>query len=675
MSGIVGLYYLNNRPLESLHLERMATSIAHRGPDEAGTWQRGPVGLGQRMLWTTPESLDEKLPLAAYNNNLAITADARIDNRAELITRLELNDCPAADIADSHLILAAYEKWGDHCPEHLAGDFAFAIWDNRRQSLFCARDHFGIKPFYYYQSEQLFAFGSEIKALLTLPDITPRLNELMVGYHLAAVVGDNAVTFYQDIFRLPPRHSLTITPEGAQLQPYWTPDPSRELRLGSDEEYAEAFREIFREAVTCRLRSAYPLGSELSGGLDSSSVTCMARKVMMEQGNQQPLHVFSAVNKDIPEADESEFINAVLAQGNMKPHTVYLDNISPLADMERVFWKGDETFTTPTVYIPWELCRQAQAQGVRVLLSGLDGDTLVSHGWEYLIDLARTARWDDFARETKAIDKHQHLPNKELLLIDYGFPYLTEMARKGRLIAFMQGVNGLSKHFNIGRRGLVRTYGLKPLAPAPIKRAWQALRGRSQPAQNGNSFINPDFARRIALDEHLASIAYTQSDLQPTARAEQSQAFISDVLPYMFEWSNRTRSTFSIEDRHPFADKRLAEFCLALPPEQKLHQGWTRLIMRRGMEGILPEKIQWRPGKTASSLPFINGFSDIAEGLLEDVIVKEQAQLQAYVNIDPLRRLYNRFLARKATEADIMQIWQATTLALWLRHTRFEEVI
>jgi len=221
--------------------------------------------------------------------NLVLTADACIDNRDELIVTivtLGLADRPPAEIADSQLILAAYEKWGEYCPEKLLGDFAFAIWDERKQVLFCARDHFGVKPFCYHQSEQFFVFASEIKALLCLPGVPCQLNEARVADYLEVLFEDKAMTFYQHILRLPPGHSITVGREETRLRSYWSLDPERELRLGSDEEYAEAMR--------CRLRSAFPIGSMLSGGLDSSSITCVARKLLAQNGGRR-LHTFSAI--------------------------------------------------------------------------------------------------------------------------------------------------------------------------------------------------------------------------------------------------------------------------------------------------------------------------------------------------------------------------------------------
>jgi len=372
MSAIVGLYSLDGQPVNRGDLERMVDTVAHRGPDAAGVWNRGSIGLGQRMLWTTPESLDERLPLVDKAGDVVLTADARIDNRDELIAALGVTDHPHGEISDSELILSAYKQWGEACAEKLVGDFAFAIWDGLRQRLFCARDHLGVKPFYYHQSSRAFAFASEIKALLSLPGVPFRLNEMRVADHLAGMFEDRTITFYQDIFRLPAAHSMTVGREGMRVRRYWSLDVSREVRLKSDGEYAEAFRTIFTDAVRCRLRSAFPMGALLSGGLDSSAIVCAARKVLAEQGKHR-LHTFSAIFPGLPEADlrridERPFIDAVVSMGGLIPHFVHADRLSPLEEIDRVLWHEDEAVLAPNLYMHWALYRAAHQQGVRVLL-------------------------------------------------------------------------------------------------------------------------------------------------------------------------------------------------------------------------------------------------------------------------------------------------------------------
>ena len=209
-----------------------------------------------------------------------ITGDLRLDNRRELISSLDFDIKDQDQITDSELALAAYQRWGRSCTAQLLGDFAFAIWDRRSQRLFCARDHYGVKQLYYYCSDRVFVFATEIKALLCLPTVPRRLNETKVADYLLSLCADREITFYQGIYRLPAAHYLLVSPEQQQLQQYWHFDPAKNITLSSDQEYAEAFKELFTEAVNCRLRSAFPVGTLLSGGLDSSSITCVARNLL-----------------------------------------------------------------------------------------------------------------------------------------------------------------------------------------------------------------------------------------------------------------------------------------------------------------------------------------------------------------------------------------------------------
>src|SRR3989442_1004237 len=228
----------------------------------------------------------------------SLHADARIDNRAELCSVLSA----PSTVTDAELILQAYARWGERCPEHLLGDFAFALWDARRGFLFCARDHFGVKPFYYHHRPgRLFAFASEIKGLLVLSDVPRRLNETRVADYLVPLLEDKEITFYEGIVRLPPAHHMTVSRDGVRIEQYWALDPDREIRMKSDGEYAAAFREIFTEAVRCRLARPIPVGSMLSGGLDSSSIVFVAPKLLAEDGSRE-LHTFSAIFPHLPES-------------------------------------------------------------------------------------------------------------------------------------------------------------------------------------------------------------------------------------------------------------------------------------------------------------------------------------------------------------------------------------
>ncbi|BDA71998.1 asparagine synthase, putative [Rivularia sp. IAM M-261] len=644
MSGIMGIYHLDGSPVERENLVKMVDILAHRGLDGADIWIEGAVGFGHRMLWTTPESLLEKLPLVNQTSDIVITTDCRIDNREELISVLQFENCPPEKITDSQLILAAYEKWGEQCPEHLLGDFAFAIWDKQQQKLFCARDHFGVKPFYYYhQAGQTFVFASEIKGILCQPEVPHQINEVRIGDYLTSMFHDTAITFYENIFRLPPAHRMTVSRKGIQLQCYWSVDPKRELHLGSDEEYAEAFREIFIEAVRCRLRSAFPVGSMLSGGLDSSSITCTARKLLTENAAQQQLHTFSAVFDKLTECDERPYINAVLAQGGIEPHYVKGDSSSPLKDLDRMFWHQDQAFYAPNWSMSWELYKEIQGQGVRVVLDGYDGDNVVSNGYGYLSELARAGRWLTLSREVKELSKTLNQPFW------------------GWLWSYVQ-------HYAINPTiSRYRPFRL-------IRRIWQKLKPlrweNKQPVWS--EIVNPEFAQRIGLEERYKVWGKLQGHFGLDERERHYRNIATQGLTsFALEYMDKSSAACFIDQRYPFWDKRLVEFCLALPPEQKLHMGWSRVVMRRAMANILPAKVQWRRGKADFSPNLSHGLLYFEQERLEELILNDLGTFEKYVDSTTLRKIYQRFVSSESqtTGMDARKIWIAISLVLWLDYT------
>lgn len=613
MSAIAGIYYLDNRPVDRSHLESMVDILVHRGTDASNIWHQGSIGLAHRMLWTTPESLHEQLPFK--NHNLVITADARIDNRDELIAALDLNDYPTQKITDSQLILASYQKWGDHCLEKLLGDFAFAIWDERSHQLFCAKDPMGVKPFYYYRSKSIFVFASEIKALLCLPEVPRQLNEVKVADHLALLFEDQTITFYKDILRLQPAHTITIDANQTKLARYWSLDPNREIHLRSDAEYTEAFREIFIQAVRCRLRSAFPISSTLSGGLDSSSIACTARKLLTEAGNQN-LHTFSAIFPNLPKEDlqwldERRYINAVKALGGLQSHDVPVDCFSPLV---KLLWQDDEAIAAPNLYMHQALYHAAHQQGVRVFLDGLDGDSTVSHGWAYLTQLTYTGKWRTLFNQLKSI----------------------------------------AKQYKVPRRRLLWKYSLRPF--------WQILPGSSQPPNI--KLLNSTFAQRIGIAERMQFL-----QRMPTfnARLEHWRGLTSGLHSYALEVADKATAAFSLEARYPFYDRRLIQFCLALPPEQKLNQGWTRLVLRQAMTDILPPEVQWRVHKANLAPNFKRKLQEYEKETLKEVINNPQI-ITPYVDVQAIQAAYNRYSSQpQQSNQDAIALFSAVTLALWLQ--------
>ncbi|MEP0546025.1 MAG: asparagine synthase-related protein [Rhodothermales bacterium] len=598
----------------------MTEALAHRG-GHAACWSHAAVGLGLQSRTAAAGPIT--------SGPLALVADARIDNRVELIAALSLPG-PASEVTDEALILAAYERWGDDCPAHLIGAFAFALWDERRRTLLCARDHLGIRPFYYHRTDAHFAFGSEIKALLAL-GVPRQVRAASVADFLLLQPEDKEATFYEGVLRLPPAHTLTVTPDGLQRRRYWSLDPDRTLDLGSDEAYAEAFYELFDEAVRCRLRGPAPVGSTLSGGLDSSSITVLARDRLAATG-RDPLDTFSLVFDEVTASDERRYIQSVLDQGGLRPHLVHGDRIGVFEELDRMLAHLDEPFFGPNLFLHWGLYRSAQQQGVGVLLDGVLGDSVVYHGDVYLTELVARGRWLAFGRE------------------------LRPTARK-----WGRGWKGL--------RYVARRYVWTPLVSEPLRRTFPSLPWRPHPNDFASTLLNPEFARNLR-DSEQADFVGTDSHRSPrSVRAAHYDELTSGLLPAALEVMDRAVAAFGIEARYPFADRRLVEFCLALPPTQRFRQGRTRDILRRAMHSHLPEPIRTRNTKGNLSHVLAHSLRDPSTGL-RDFVEDRLSIAEPYLDVDVVRRAYRAVVDDRATGQARMALWQAAVLVRWLERER-----
>jgi asparagine synthase (glutamine-hydrolysing) len=402
VSGIYGMVRYDGVPVTPETLAPIAAAISFWGPDGHGQWCGDGAGLGHLMLHGTPESLHERLPASIrVAPHLVITADARIDNRDELFDALGVPAPGRARTPDSSLILLAYERWGAECVKRLLGDFAFAIWDARERRLFCARDPFGCMPFVYRHDGRRFIFASDIKGVLARME-SPTLNEPMLAAYLRMKTyhAEKRLTFFENIVKLPPAHTLTLTAAGTQLSRYWSPQDAQEIRLASDGDYAEQLRLLFQEAVRCRVRSAFVVGSHLSGGLDSSAITIAAARILRDRG--QAASVFSWSPAPRPETageeDEHSRIDAVCRQESL--HCQYLPTTK--ASFVESFQR--DITVEPVEMMAWEAKVQASAEtgGVRTMLSGWGGDEAVSsHASSYIAAYVKERDWPAFRKEVR----------------------------------------------------------------------------------------------------------------------------------------------------------------------------------------------------------------------------------------------------------------------------------
>lgn len=672
MSGIVGIYDISDRPVERETLGRMVDRLAHRGPDGAEIWYEGNVGLGHRMLWTTPESLLEKQPLVERSGNFILTADARIDNREELISALGLHDRPVEKITDSDLILAAYLKWGDRCPEKLIGDFAFAIWDKHKQVLFCARDHMGVKPFYYYyQPGRFFAFASEIKGLLCLENVPNRVNEAKVGVYLCQLSGFSELkpdTFYEDIFRLQPAHSLEVSQKGLAFQSYWDLNAeAQKIQFKSDAEYVEEFRERFTEAIRCRLRSAYPIASTLSGGLDSSSVSCIARNLLSQHPKQTKLPTIYS-DCGVPSTDEKGYVNTILAQGGFQHHIAPVTRHISAAQIVTPWLDRPVQMPTPAMLL--SIMQSVRQQEARVLLTGHDGDTIVSHGTDYPQELIDSGEWDtlrkmlwsqfDNGKEAKTAVNGR----VEAKLYDYAQPYLKNLTQTFSLKNYIKAFKDLTK---ISQN---RKFIIKKIFYLLARNPYLELQYRRNVRwKSSNPNLNLEFTHQINLSQLLKEEYHYQFAYFPSEYWNHYHAITSSNLLASTEQIDGIAGGLAVEPRHPFLDKRLIELCLAVPAHLKYCKGFGRGVMRRAMKNILSEEVRHRRSKVDFSGFLVAKMEEEERPLIEDLLSNRQAKFSHYIDIEALSREYQDFAqssthwrqrrrrARLISTAMFLEIW------------------
>lgn len=600
MSAICGIFCRDGRQLAPEYLPMMMRALEHRGKDGSGVWRNDCLGLGHLKLQITPESVHEKLPCKS-DSPLVITSDARIDNRAELFTKLALRE---SGLPDSQLILHAYEKWGERCPEHLEGSYAFAIWDERAQQLFCAVDPLCSRSLYIYCTPQFFAFSTEIKGILALPELSFKLDE--AGFAQLAFLDkahrDPTVTCFEGIKLMRAATACTITSHNLRTRTYWEPDFAYEIRFNTEGEYLEQFRELFTASVRSCLRSSHPVGALLSGGLDSSAVVCTAARLQREQG--QPLTAISSVLPDGhqgPEKDERQYIDIVKRQENIPVRYVHPPVTGLCGLMAKAICQLEDPRLSHTYFLYAAFQGSARQDNIRLILCGSKGELgPSSHGTGYLPELALRGDWGKLASNVRE---------------------LAEVTGSSLLRVAMAEV-------------------IRPLMPASIARTFARLRGR-KPASFAEGLIAaPDFFYQtmavagITPPEFVTDNVTLFPNLQKTAFAQFSNCCIPSSLNTMLQEQ---------EMAFPFANKRLLEFCLALPGDMKIRHGWKRYLLRAGMEGILPPEIQWRKTKGPFSPDF---FRRVAASRQEIVAAIEELEgdpglynyVKTYVDLNKLKR-------------------------------------
>lgn len=562
MSGIVGIVNLDGRPVDPELLQTMTADLSFRGPDAMGTWREGSIGLGHTLFATTDEAMRESQP-TSLDGSIWITADARIDGRVELWRKLEAKGKrDLQDATDAELILHTYDVWGEACVDHLLGDFAFGIWDEHRQTLFCARDHFGVKHFYYADLVETFLFSNTLKVLRTHPGVAADLDDLGIAdYLLFGATMQPEKTIFRDILFLPPGHVLKVQEGRVSLRRYWTLPQDGEIRYRQNQEYVDHFQEVFDISVTDRLRRS-PVGIDLSGGMDSASIAASA---IARQPENELLARTSVYDRLIP--DVERHWSSVLAESLGIAHQIStLDDSLLFDDWLNPMYVTPEPTTNPSK----AMLRRAleQVAGNRVVLNGTGGDPVL-------------------------------FPSRS-------FPM--RMVTQGRFLFLVKGM--------LDYRRMTGTF------PAPYLRSGiNSLRLNRRPLEvrvpQLPVWISPEFVSQYALIDRVAQMSATPERYDHPLRAEAYSSLDQLFWRHEFKAVDVQNHGVAVEWRYPFFDVRLVSYALAIPP---LPWFENKLILREAMRGRMPEEVRVRPKTPLQGIPKHRYSSSVNEEQLREVI-------------------------------------------------------
>ncbi len=531
MSGIVGIFNLDGAPVDRQLLGRMTEATMRRGPDGSGIWCSGHVGFGHTLLRDSPGSDGEHQP-CTLDGKVWVTADARIDGRAELISALRAAGRQlATDATAAELILHAYYAFGESFLQHLIGDFAFALWDGRKALLLCARDHFGVRPFFYAKTDNAFIFGTELDAVLEHPSVSTQLNEHAIGdFLLFNAFLNPEFSIYRDVRRLPPASRIHLTREACRVSRYWQIPAREEIHYSDYAECVERFQEVFARAVNDRAQTPR-VAVELSGGMDSTSIAAVLATGAQARGRTVSAHTISC--EGLVGDPEPRYARMVALHLGVP---IVVQESQQYALFERI---DQPEFVTqepqgyPLLAAHYDRFSAISASGTRVLLTGQGGDAVFGG-----------ASPDSLESQQPA----------------HALRRLVEMYRHVRQTGTLRGL-GL-------REALMTTLG-RPTDRHPDFPDW----------------IDADFARRTDLHDRW------RAGWKIIDNAIGIQRQLSSPLHYPSLFSDYEVLRLPLVVRHPYFDVRLMTFLLHLADTVTT----GKKLLRDAMRGKLPEEIRLRP--------------------------------------------------------------------------------
>ena len=613
MCGISGIVSLYDENVDQQLLKDFTDIIAHRGPDDDGFFTENNLGLGHRRLSIIDLSHDGHQPMP-YLDKYVIVYNGEVYNYVELRAELIQKGYTFKSKTDTEVILAAYDAWGEGCLDRFNGMWAFIIYDRTKNSIFCARDRFGVKPLYYTRLGNYFAIASEIKQFTTLPGWKAIANNArLLDFLILNVFDHTNETLFKDVFQLKGGHKLSVDLKSGRTEVAQWYDLRSKLtaRANGSVPHTDKFYSLMKDSVSLRLRSDVKVGSCLSGGLDSSTIVCLVNELLKEQGKAEIQETVSSCF-DEKKYDESHFIDVVVDKTKVKSHKVYPAFPELFEKLEKITWHQDNPIGSTSVFAQWNVFKTAKENNLTVMLDGQGADESLA-GYHPFYDLRfkkllSGLRFGEFVREVSAFKKMHRYSTGKVAKI------LTKMLLPQALLS--SGVQNIRKK----------------------KYSW--LKADYQ-------FYNPFHNLRA-------------KDIQDYSVMQLRQS----SLPMLLHYEDRNSMAFSIESRVPFLDYRLVEFILNLEDHEKIDHGKTKAILRKSLKNVVPDKILTRYDKMGFVTPETVWFRSNTR-LFEEKLSEALEYFKPIIDRDLLLKAF-----READQDDLMMgsvYWRIIALGMWVK--------
>ncbi|MBK9294683.1 MAG: asparagine synthetase B [Oligoflexia bacterium] len=627
MSGLAGIWAKHSYPELDFILDKMSSALSHRGPDGQKNIIDQNFALAFQQMRVTPEEAHETQPLMDPNG-LYLAFDGRIDNRESLLNLCGLSQ--GLQISDAELVLHCYKKWDEEFASKLVGEYAFSLFDKKKQKLFLARDVVGIRPLYYYIDNKHLVFASEIKALLTHPQIPKEpSDEGLAEFMLSNTRQDTSITCFKNIFAVEPAHMLIFESNSFRKKQYWDFDTQKTISFSNFEEYSQAFFDLYKKSVKRRMRSSYPIAVTVSGGLDSSTIFALAQ---LEGKNA--IFGISFYQKDNPRADETAFLLELEKKYVAPIHRIEVSALAGIVqDANKVLYQAE----VPSLDYTWQLTQKifeaAKNNGARTLISGHWGDQLL-FPQAYLVDLAKK------------------------------FSYLKVKKHLGEFNQWYIGdkTDFLNKVFI---KSLLRSYTPTPLV-SPLRKLSKLIRGSPR------DFLI--FTKNFRHWQHPILYPWEKMSFASEHARETYSEIRKKHTLMSLDWNNKISTYFQIDQSFPMLDRDILDFIMAIPGEMINWGGVPRALLRNAMKNILPSGITNRKWKGDMTYPASEGLDKDMPLIINQLSHNTEIARQGFVNAQRLTKLMKqvKVLSRTPGYTPPWGVTELYALELWLRQY-FEE--